>query len=131
MEYRAFQCVLSSCGWMRTCVKRHAHTIISTHSTLTDGDQIDQFVVQIKEWFQSTPPLRAETADFFNRLFLVLISIRAIHKGQRPFYFAIRSSLICEVLSRVTTSKAVTLALISSTFSATWSSFWNFSFMPC
>ena len=59
------------------------------------------------------------------------ISIRAIHKGQRPFYFAIRSSLICEVLSRVTASKAVTLALISSTFSATWSSFWNFSFMPC
>ena len=43
----------------------------------------------------------------------------ATRKGSGMDYLAIFSSLICEVLSFVTVSRAVTLALISSTSSAT------------
>ena len=43
----------------------------------------------------------------------------ATRKGSGMDYLAIFSSRICEVLSLVTASRAVTLALISSTSSAT------------
>ena len=122
---------LHLCGWRPGDHLGDRHrTAVSTHTTLASGDIFNARRASSYPRFNPHHPREMETSDSFD------LKSRQCFNPRHPqrtaaFYFAIRSSLICEVLSRVTASKAVTLALISSTFSATWSSFWNFSFMPC